>query len=97
MRHESGCCGGSGSSQKVKKQKLKQVVAVKKIKVDGMTCNHCKDRVENALNKLPQVNAKVNLKQGEAIVKLGEDMSDEILAEAISQMGYYVESIDKIG
>lgn len=95
MKHvkgEGGCCGG-GSVPKVKKQRIKQSVAVKRIVIEGMTCDNCRKRVENSLNELNQVNAKVSLKDNTATVKLGEYVPDEMLRGAIEKAGYKVSSI----
>lgn len=96
MKHvkgEGGCCGG-GSVPKVKKQKIKQSVAVKRIVIEGMTCDNCRKRVENSLNALNQVNAKVSLKDNMAIVTLGENVADEVLREAVEKAGYKVISFN---
>ena len=61
FKGEGGCCGG-GSSVKVKRKKLKQVVKQRTVIIDGMTCEHCKARVESRLNSLDGVSAKINLK-----------------------------------
>lgn len=61
--------------------------------IEGMTCDNCKKRVENALNSLNQVNVKVNLEQKKAVITLGEEISDEILIETVENMGYQVTSI----
>ena len=60
FKGEGGCCGG-GSSVKVKRKKLKQVVKQRTVIIEGMTCEHCKARVESRLNELDGVSAKVNL------------------------------------
>lgn len=60
FKGEGGCCGG-GSSVKVKRKKLKQVIKQRTIVIEGMTCEHCKARVESRLNELDGVSAKVNL------------------------------------
>jgi copper chaperone len=46
-----------------KKKKLKNIIGQKRVQIEGMTCEHCKNRVENALNRLEGVSAKVNLKK----------------------------------
>lgn len=92
FKGESGCCGG-GSEIKVKKQHIKDVVETKEIIIEGMTCDNCRKRIENRLNSLQQVNAKVNLRKKKAIVKLGEALSDDLLKSAIESMGYKVVSI----
>ena len=61
FKGEGGCCGG-GSSVKVKRKKLKQVVKERTVIIEGMTCEHCKARVESRLNSLDGVSAKINLK-----------------------------------
>lgn len=97
IRGEGDCCGGGGDvapkTKKVKKQRLQQVVAVKKLTIAGMTCAHCQANVENALNSLDQVNATVDLLREEATVKLGADVSDEVLRNAVEEAGYKVVAI----
>lgn len=93
FKGQGGCCGGGEPAPKVKKQKLAQTAAVKKMVIEGMTCEHCKQRVENSLNALNQVNATVHLGKKEAVVKLGMAVSDEVLKEAVEKAGYQVVSI----
>lgn len=92
FKGEGGCCGG-GSSAKVKRKKLNQVVKQRTILIDGMTCDHCRNRVESRLNEMDGVSAKVNLKKKIAIVSLGKDISDEELCEAVEKAGYTVKGI----
>lgn len=96
FKGEGGCCGGANPAPRIKKQKLGQIAAVKRIVIEGMTCEHCKRSVENALNSLNQVNAKVNLSKKEAVVKLGTAVSDEVLKEAVEKAGYEVVSITEL-
>lgn len=57
------------------------------LKVDGMTCNHCKMRVEKALRGVNGVeNAQVDLAKGEAVVS-GE-ANREDLVKAVVDAGY---------
>lgn len=65
FRGEGGCCGG-GSSVKRKRKKLKNVIAKKIVIVDGMTCEHCKNRVEASIESIEGAAARVNLKKKEA-------------------------------
>ena len=53
-----------------KKKKLKNIIGQKRVQIEGMTCEHCKNRVENALNRLEGVSAKVNLKKKTADLSL---------------------------
>lgn len=96
FKGEGGCCGGEASTTRVKKQKLAQTAAVKRIVIEGMSCEHCKQTVENCLNSLNQVNATVHLRKKEAVVKLGTAVCDEVLKEAVEKAGYQVVSITNL-
>jgi len=70
----------------------------KVVKVKGMTCAHCQKRVEDALNALPGLKAKVNLRKEEATVTAANGWDEEKVRQAISEVGYEVISIaDKKG
>lgn len=90
---EGGCCGGGSQTLEDKPQKLEKIIAVKCIEIEGMKCDNCRIRVQNKLNTIPDVSAKVNLKKNEAIVKLGSDISDRKLIEAVEASGYRVGKI----
>lgn len=62
--------------------------------IEGMSCEHCKKRVEDALNSIDGVKARVDLKRGAAVVKLNGNIDDEVLKDAVSRAGYKVLSID---
>lgn len=64
------------------------------IAIEGMSCNHCKMHVENALNGLPGVtSAVVDLKAKNATVKADESVTDEALKNAVEEAGYEVTGI----
>lgn len=67
----------------------------KVIEINGMSCGHCQARVENALNAIEGVEAKVDLKKKIAIVELKKAVDDETLKNAISQAGYDVVSVSE--
>ena len=89
FKGEGGCCGG-GSSVKVKRKKLKQVVKERTVIIEGMTCEHCKARAESRLNSLDGVSAKVNLKRKTAVVSMEKEVEDEEIKKAIENVGYEV-------
>ena len=93
---EGGCCGGGDNEPKVKKQKLDNVIGKKRIIIDGMMCENCRRNVENALNSIENVNAKVNLEKKEALLKLGADISDDVFMEVIKAKGYRVVSVQDL-
>ncbi len=61
-----------------------------KLKVEGMTCNHCVMAVKKALLKVPGVEkAEVSLEKGEALV---EGVADpQALIRAVEEEGYKAE------
>ena len=63
------------------------------LKVDGMSCNHCKKRVEKALQALDGVHeAVVDLEAGTAEVKYDESkVSRGGLIGAVAAAGYRAE------
>ena len=95
FRGEGGCCGGSGKEKLIKPSKLERIIATKVIKIEGMRCENCNRRVQNALNQLDGVNAKVYGDRAEAVVKLGRDIEDIELEKAVTGLGYRVISIEK--
>lgn len=65
----------------------------KTIKIEGMSCSHCQARIERALNSIDGVVAKVDLKKGQATVRLDAVVSDVDLTRAIEEAGYTVTAI----
>jgi copper chaperone len=65
----------------------------KTLRVDGMTCNHCKSAVTNALQELEGVQkVDVSLEKGEASVVYEEGKVTEAdLKNAVEEQGYDVE------
>ena len=92
FRGEGGCCGG-GDSVKIERKKLKKIVKQKTIVIEGMSCKHCKIRVENSLNAVEGVSARVNLKKKTAVVSMDREVSDEVLKRAVESAGYEVVEI----
>lgn len=66
---------------------------VKHILIDGMSCEHCTMRVQNALNALNGVSADVGLEDKTATVTLTESVGDDVLRKTIEDAGYVVISI----
>ncbi len=90
-----GCCG-SGNDLVIKPSKIKHVIGTKIIKIDGMHCSSCYRRVQNALNSIDGVNAKIDGRKHLATIKLGKDISDATLEQAVSGIGYTVVSIKNL-
>lgn len=91
FKGQGGCCGGS--SEKRPKKKLSHVIAKRIFTVEGMTCEHCRNRVERCINEIDGAAAKVSLGKKEAVISLEKEVSDEVLKEAIEKAGYQVTAI----
>ena len=91
IKGEGGCCGGG--SYKPKRKKLSGIKYTKKFKVGGMHCEHCKNRVEEAVNDIKGIAGRVDLKKGELTVFYAEDAPDEIIMAKIERAGYTVEQL----
>ena len=93
FKGQGGCCGGG--SYKPKKKRLKNVLYQKTFKVEGMHCDHCKNRVEEVIGDMKGLAGKVNLKKGELTVSYAEDVADEQIKARIERAGYTVTKICK--
>ena len=87
-----GCCG-SGSDYKPRKKKLKNVIATKTFKVDGMHCEKCSNRVTEVVNDIPGVAGVVDLKKGIVSVSYEQEVPDAQIKERIERVGYTVKEI----
>ncbi|PWI56875.1 heavy-metal-associated domain-containing protein [Sulfoacidibacillus thermotolerans] len=59
------------------------------VKVLGMTCDHCKRAVEQALQALPGVSkAQANVAAGLATIEFTKQLSEEAVKVAIEDAGY---------
>lgn len=68
-------------------------IMTKTMKIEGMMCEHCRGRVEKALNAIEGVEAKVDLEKGEAVCDISGSVSDDTLRQAVVDAGYDVVSI----
>lgn len=61
------------------------------LKVDGMTCGHCKARVEKVVNAIDGVDSvEVDLASKNVTVKMSKDISEQTLSDVIVDAGYEV-------
>ncbi|HHW69858.1 MAG TPA: heavy-metal-associated domain-containing protein [Clostridiales bacterium] len=66
----------------------------KVLTIEGMSCKHCIDRVTKALNDINGVKSvKVKLKNGTATVKLDKEIDNDVLKNAVEDMGYKIVDI----
>jgi len=88
FRAKGGCCGGGRC--RVKRKKLKTVLYTKTFRVEGMHCEHCRRRVEEAVNDIHGAAASVHLRRGELTVCYGEEIPDSRIREKAEKAGYRI-------
>ena len=70
--------------------KEEEKIMTKEMKIEGMSCNHCKMRVEKALNAIDGVSAEVNLEEAKATISILGEIEDVKLTQAVEDAGYKV-------
>ena len=91
---KSSCCGGAEAPARkaVEDTDESHYPYRCRLAVGGMRCSHCAVNVENALNALPGVWAKVQLQKNEADVRTKQPVAEETFAEALQKAGYTLDS-----
>lgn len=91
----SGCCGGGDVPHRnpVKDKIKRHYPFAATIEIGGMSCQNCAIHVENALNGLEGVWAKVSLEKQAATVLMKARLSDEQLTCPVVSAGYAVRGI----
>lgn len=64
------------------------------VRIEGMTCKNCARRIENALNSIDGVWAKVNLRKKAADVLLKKYTTAEVITDAVEGAGYKAADIE---
>ena len=102
FKSEAACCSESCGScngcdakkalddgYRARVEKIEKFPIHRTIDVDGMTCEKCIYRVVRALEKVDGVTlAAASLEKQSAQVGLKENISDDVLREAINKAGY---------
>lgn len=88
-----GCCNGGSNTIRDKKKLTEPKIGEKVLTIEGMHCENCEIRVENALNRLENVACKVSFKKKTAVISYSKDVSDDLLKETVERLGYQVTDI----
>ena len=96
-RVTKGCCD-TGDDNKVVREKTDENINdypySREVHIDGMNCDNCVKRVENAYAE-KGCYAKVSLKKKKAVVYMKKELSDEMLTAIPVRIGYDAE-IEKV-
>ncbi len=86
--------GSKDKKRKIKQNQTEVTEMTKTMNIEGMMCGHCEARVKKCLEALEQVTeAVVSHEAGTAVVTLVEDVSDDVLKNAVEAQDYKVLSI----
>ena len=88
-----GCCGSGSNTIRLHKSLDGPKLGEKVLTVEGMHCENCEIRVENALNRLDGVACRVSWKKKTATVSYSADVSDDTLRSVVTRLGYQVTNI----
>ncbi len=92
----SGCCGEHDAAEKkvrVGDRDKRHYPYAVVLTIDGMTCGNCARRVENALNQLENVWAKVDYSTKLAFLRCKEMPDEMLLRRSVRETGYTVTEI----
>lgn len=96
MSGKGGCCGGGIGSSLVKtSEKILDgpVVSTKTMRIEGMHCDACAERVKRAIDSIDGAAGKVDFKSGKATVNCDRNVDEARLRVAVKEAGYTVLSI----
>lgn len=88
-----GCCGSGGNVIRDRKTLTQPVIGEKTLVIQGMSCENCEIRVENALNRLDGVAAHVSFKKKRAVVSYSQMVDEKLLKQTVERLGYQVTEI----
>ena len=97
-KKKGGCCSADSAEKRIKvsDHNPANYPHCVRLSVSGMTCSHCKLKVENELNAKGTIWAEANLKDGSVLVRLKEDLPDDTLRRIVSRVGYTVVGIERM-
>lgn len=94
-----GCCGTSGPKLrriKVDDRDRSHYPHEARLSIEGMSCQNCAFRVENALNSMDGIWATVNLGKKIALIRGKQPLDETKLRKAVANAGYQVVGFEEI-
>ncbi len=85
-----GCCGSGSNTIRSHKALTEPKIGEYVFTIQGMHCENCQARVENAVNRLEGVVCTVNLKKHTATISYSQNVAKEALIATIENLGYQV-------
>ena len=92
FKGQGGCCGGNDKIKKKRKKLNNPIIKTKEFGIIGMHCDNCVRKVENDLNDIEGIKAKVSLKKNNVKIDFEKNIEDNIIIERIKNLGFDVEN-----
>ena len=79
----------------IDRQRKEEKTMTKTMKIEGMMCGHCENRVKKALEAVAGVeSAVVSHEAGTAVVTLSSEVANDVLKKAVEDQDYTVKGIE---
>lgn len=95
MKGEGGCCGGGESTSFNEEEKKLDgpVIGIKTLKIEGMHCDNCKNRIERGINRIDGASCRVDFKKKTAEVSYDRELDDDQLRSTVKFLDFSVTEI----
>lgn len=89
-RATTGCCGAGDEIKPIypEDRDLSHYPYCYRLGVEGMSCQNCVNRIQNAFNKQDGLYARVNRHRKEAVVYAKQEQAQEVLEKVVTGLGY---------
>lgn len=91
-RATTGCCGAGENVKTIYPQDrdLSHYSYCYRLGIEGMSCQNCANRIQNAFHKQDGLYARVNRHHKEALVYAKQQQAQEVLEKIVTAAGYTV-------
>ena len=83
-----GCCGGGSDPERRVEAARGEYPHRYLVRISGMSCKKCAQRIENGFNRQQGMKAVVDLKKAEATVCTINKVPELIIRKTVSDLGY---------
>ncbi|MBE6665126.1 MAG: hypothetical protein E7603_02750 [Ruminococcaceae bacterium] len=87
------CCGGKKPEKREEKALDFEPIFEIIVRIDGLCCEDCAIRVENAFNRMAEVSAKACHHEKRAVLLLGKEPDETKIRTVVSDCGFAVTEI----
>lgn len=91
-RATTGCCGAGDEIKPIypEDRDLSHYPYCYRLRVEGISCQNCVNRIQNAFHKQTGLYARVNRHKKEAVVYAKQEQTQDVLEKVVTSLGYQV-------